>query len=143
MNERLTISDFIVTSPFVGMAKLHGSRADEKKRSGRTHKMCPSGLRSEIDKDRADYLVFCGEWKIGRIYEIRGGPDHLQWFCALHFLLASPEGQRIDNRVPSSWLRRRISRRADSSGRHGRRWRGWLSAASLPLRPFYSGPRSS
>jgi hypothetical protein len=47
-------------------------------------KMRQSGLGSEIDKDRADYLVFCGEWNIGRIYEIRGGPDHLRWFWALH-----------------------------------------------------------
>ena len=25
-------------------------------------KMRPSGLGSGIDKDRADYLIFCGEW---------------------------------------------------------------------------------
>ena len=38
--------------------------------------MRPTGLGSGIDKDRADYSVFCGEWNIGRIYEVRGGPDH-------------------------------------------------------------------
>ena len=61
-------------------------------------KMRPSGLGSEIDKDPADYLIFCGEWNIGRIYEIRGGPDHLRWFWALHFP-SKPENLRTDNRV--------------------------------------------
>jgi hypothetical protein len=27
-----------------------------------------------IDKDRADYTVFTGEWEVGRIYETRGSP---------------------------------------------------------------------
>jgi hypothetical protein len=47
--------------------------------------MRPAGLSSGIDQDRADYTVFCGEWNIGRIYEVRGGPEHLRWFWALHF----------------------------------------------------------
>jgi hypothetical protein len=38
----------------------------------------PTGLGSGIDKDRADYTVFCGEWNIGRIYEVRGGLEHLR-----------------------------------------------------------------
>ena len=42
--------------------------------------MRPTGLGAGIDKDRPDYTVFCGEWAIGRIYETRGGPDHLRWF---------------------------------------------------------------
>ena len=37
--------------------------------------MRPTGLGSGIDKDRTDYTVFCGEWNIGRIYEVRGGPE--------------------------------------------------------------------
>jgi hypothetical protein len=37
-----------------------------------------AGLSSGIDQDRADYTVFCWEWNIGRIYEVRGGPDHLR-----------------------------------------------------------------
>ena len=44
-----------------------------------------AGLSSGIDQDRADYTVFCGEWNIGRIYEVRGGPEHLRWFWSLHF----------------------------------------------------------
>jgi hypothetical protein len=47
--------------------------------------MRPAGLSSGIDKDRPDYAVFCGKWNIGRVYEVRGGPEHLRWFWALHF----------------------------------------------------------
>jgi hypothetical protein len=43
-------------------------------------KLPPTGLSSGIDQDREDYTVFCGEWNIGRIYEVRGGPEHLRWF---------------------------------------------------------------
>jgi hypothetical protein len=42
--------------------------------------------------------VFCGEWNIGRIYEIQGDPEHLRWFWALHFP-SKPESLRTDNRV--------------------------------------------
>jgi hypothetical protein len=28
-------------------------------------KLRPTGLGSEIDKDRPDYTVFCGEWAVG------------------------------------------------------------------------------
>ena len=46
-------------------------------------KMRPTGLGSGIDKDRADYTVFTGEWEVGRIYETRGGPDNLRWFWSM------------------------------------------------------------
>ena len=37
--------------------------------------MRPSGLASTgYYKDHADYLIFCGGWNIGRIYEIRSRP---------------------------------------------------------------------
>jgi hypothetical protein len=42
--------------------------------------MRPTGLGAGIDKDRPDYTVYCGGWAVGRIYETRGGPDHLRWF---------------------------------------------------------------
>ena len=48
-----------------------------------TLKLRPTGLGSGIDKDRADYSVFCGGWDVGRIYETRGGPDNLRWFWSL------------------------------------------------------------
>ena len=60
--------------------------------------MRPAGLSSGLDQGRGDYTVFCGEWNIGRIYEVRGGPEHLRWFWALHFP-SKAEGLRTDNRV--------------------------------------------
>ena len=42
--------------------------------------MRPTGLGAGIDKDRPDYTIYCGGWAGGRIYETRGGPDHLRWF---------------------------------------------------------------
>ena len=60
--------------------------------------MRPAGLSSGIDQDRADYTVSCGEWNIGRIYEVRGGPENLRWFWALHFP-SKPESLRTDNRA--------------------------------------------
>ena len=43
-------------------------------------KLRPSRLGSGIDKERQDYTVYSGGWDIGRIYETRGGPEHLRWF---------------------------------------------------------------
>src|SRR4051794_30800324 len=43
-------------------------------------KLRPTGLGSGIDKDRPDYS---GEWCIGRIYEVRGGPAAYKWFWSL------------------------------------------------------------
>jgi hypothetical protein len=45
--------------------------------------MRPTGLGAGIDKDRPDYTVYSGGWAVGRIYETRGGPDHLRWFWSL------------------------------------------------------------
>src|SRR4051812_23586392 len=46
-------------------------------------KLRPTGLGSGVDKDRPDYGVYCGEWCIGRIYEVRGGPAAYKWFWTL------------------------------------------------------------
>jgi hypothetical protein len=45
--------------------------------------MRPTGLGSGIDKDRADYTVFTGEWEVGRIYQTRSRLDSLCWFWSL------------------------------------------------------------
>ena len=42
--------------------------------------MRPTGLGSGAYQDNIDYNIFSGEWLIGRIYETRGGPEHLRWF---------------------------------------------------------------
>jgi hypothetical protein len=38
---------------------------------------------------------------VGRIYEIRGGPDQLRWFWSFYFP-SRPAGLRTDDRVASS-----------------------------------------
>ena len=84
--------------------------------------MRPAGLSSGIDQDRADYTVFCDEWNIGRIYEVRGGSEHLRWFWALHFP-SKPESLRTDNRVARLKRQRQSLRRVGKPGRRGRSWR--------------------
>jgi hypothetical protein len=37
-------------------------------------KLRPSDLNSGIDKDRLDYIVFSGQWNIGRIYQREADP---------------------------------------------------------------------
>ena len=84
--------------------------------------MRPASLSSGIDKDRADYTVFCGEWNIGRIYEVRGGPEHLRWFGRC----TSRASRRAFAQI-TAWPRLRrqrpSSRRAGGNG-----WRGRSSA---------------
>jgi hypothetical protein len=75
-------------------------------------KLRPTGLSSGIDQDRADYTVFCGEWNIARIYEVRSGSEHLRWFWALHF--------------PSKWSRLKRQRWSFKAS-----WRQWLAWAEL------------
>jgi hypothetical protein len=83
--------------------------------------MRPAGLSSGIDEDREDDTVFCGEWNIGRIYEIRGGPEHLRWSWSLHFP-SKPESLRTDNRVAT--LEAAMAEFEAS-------WRQWLAWAKL------------
>jgi hypothetical protein len=62
--------------------------------------------------------VFCGEWNIGRIYEVRGGPEHLWWFWALHFP-SKPESLRTDDRVATLEA---------AKAEFEASWRQWLNA---------------
>jgi hypothetical protein len=40
-----------------------------------------TGLGSGVD--RPVYMVCCGGWEVGRLYQMRGGPDCLRWFWSL------------------------------------------------------------
>jgi hypothetical protein len=46
-------------------------------------KLRRTGLRSGIDKDRPDYIVYSGEWDVGRIYQTRGGSKNMRWFWSM------------------------------------------------------------
>jgi hypothetical protein len=43
-------------------------------------KLRPSGLSSAIDKERGDYVVYSGDWDVGRMYET---PGFTAFFAAL------------------------------------------------------------
>jgi hypothetical protein len=60
--------------------------------------MSPTGLGHGVYKDDVDYGVFCGEWCIGRIYQMRTGPADLRWFWAL-YAPSKPGALRTDNRT--------------------------------------------
>jgi hypothetical protein len=80
-------------------------------------KLRPTGLGSGIDKDRQDYTVYSGGWDIGRIYETRGGPEHLRWFWS--FAVQGPMTR--SDRVAT--LEDANSKKAGTPGRHGRSWK--------------------
>jgi hypothetical protein len=52
-----------------------------------------------IDKDRADYTVFTGEWDVGRIYETCGSPDSLRWFWSLTTNCPTTRADRVATNV--------------------------------------------
>ena len=58
-------------------------------------KLRATGLGSGIDKDRPDYSVYTGEWQIGRIYQTRGGPDHLRWFWSFTVTCPMTRSDRV------------------------------------------------
>ena len=80
--------------------------------------MRPAGFSSGIDQDRADYTVFCGEWNIGRIYQTRGGPDHLWWFWS--FTLHGPM-TRSD----------RVATLEEAKAQFQKSWDAWKAWAKL------------
>ena len=80
--------------------------------------MRPTGLGSGIDKDRPDYAVYCGKWAIGRIYETRGGPDHLCWFWSL---TVNPPMARYD----------RVATLEEAKAQFQKSWDAWKAWAGL------------
>jgi hypothetical protein len=68
-----------------GGAKAQFQKTGTRRRCGRswgdrvTSELRPSGLGS----GSTSYFVCTGEWETGRIYQTRGGPDSLRWFCSM------------------------------------------------------------
>jgi hypothetical protein len=56
--------------------------------------MRPTGPASPVDKDRQDFTIYSGDWAMGRIYEQRGGPDHMRWFWSLFGMFGKPADMR-------------------------------------------------
>jgi hypothetical protein len=58
--------------------------------------MRPTGLGHGAYKDDSDYVVYSGEWEIGRIYERRGFPDDVRWSWSLYGVVLTPRWGRAD-----------------------------------------------
>jgi hypothetical protein len=44
----------------------------------------PTRVRTGVQKDRPDYIVYSGQWAVGRIYKTRGvRPEHA-WFWSMY-----------------------------------------------------------
>jgi hypothetical protein len=79
--------------------------------------MRPTGLGAGIDKDRPDYTVYCGDWMIGRIYQTRGGPEHLRWFWSL---TVNPPMARSDKVATLEEAKARLKKTWET-------WKAWPS----------------
>jgi hypothetical protein len=84
--------------------------------------MRPTGLGSGIDKDRQDYTVYTGGWDIGRIYEVRGGPEHLRWFWS--FALHGPM-TRSDRAATLEEAKAQFQKSWDE-------WKAWAKLVEMP-----------
>src|SRR6266850_365328 len=93
-------------------------------------KLHPTGLGSGIDKDRQDYTVYTGGWDIGRIYEVRGGPDHLRWFWS--FTLHGPM-TRSD----------RVATLEEAKAQFQKSWDAWKAWAKMEEQPGASVTRTT
>jgi hypothetical protein len=82
----------------------------------------PTGLGYGIDKDRQDYTVYSGGWDIGRIYETRGGPEHLRWFWS--FAVQGPM-RRADKVATLEEAKTQFQKSWDA-------WRAWAKLEEVP-----------
>ena len=71
--------------------------------------------------------MFCGEWNIGRIYQTRGGPDHLWWFWS--FTLHGPM-TRSD----------RVATLDDAKAQFQKSWDAWKAWVKLEKCPNLAYP---
>ena len=81
-------------------------------------KLGPTGLGFGIDKDRQDFTIYSGGWAIGRIYETRGGPEHLRWFWS--FAVQGPM-TRSD----------RVATFQEAKAQFQKSWEAWKAWAGL------------
>jgi hypothetical protein len=59
---------------------------------------------------------------MGRIHEIRGGPEHMRWFWSLRGILSKPLDMRTDGRAPTLEA---------AKAEFEASWRQWLAWAKL------------
>jgi hypothetical protein len=87
--------------------------------------MRATGLASPIGRDRAEYTIYSGEWAVGRIYEERGGPDHMRWFWSLYGVVGKPPKVHMNDHAPTI---------EEAKAQFEAAWRQWLAWAKLDER---------
>jgi hypothetical protein len=87
-------------------------------------KLRPTGLGSGAGKDDPDFVVYSGEWEIGRIYERRGFPDDVRWVWSLYG--ARPPGIHTDGAAATL---------ETAKAEFGASWKRWLEWAKLEETP--------
>jgi hypothetical protein len=95
--------------------------------------MRPTDLGAGIDKDRPDYTVYCGGWAIGRIYQTRGGPDHLRWFWSL---TVDPPMARADRVATLEEAKAQFQKNWDA-------WKAWAKSEEIGWRKTTCGLSAS
>ena len=101
-----------------GSWKRKGRGGRSEATAGLMLTMRPTGLGAGIDKDRQDFTIYCGGWAVGRIYETRGGPDHLRWFWSL---TVNPPMARSD----------RVATLEEAKAQFQNSWDAWKAWAEL------------
>jgi hypothetical protein len=78
--------------------------------------------RAPINTDLQDWDVYCGEWRIGRIYEERGGPPELKWFWSIFPSTDLPPGVHRQGKALSL---------EEAKREFGVSWAAWKAWAKL------------
>src|SRR3979490_166575 len=64
--------------------------------------MRPTGLGSGAGKDDPDFVVYSGEWQIGRVYERKDFPDDVRFYWSVHgIVLTRAPGIHTDGAAPT------------------------------------------
>jgi hypothetical protein len=82
-------------------------------------------LSSPVDNDRQDFTIYSGDWAMGRIYEQRGGPDHMRWCWSLYGIFGKPADMRTDGHAATL---------DEAKAQFETAWHRWLAWAKLSER---------
>ena len=82
-------------------------------------------LSSPVDNDRQDFTIYSGDWAMGRIYEQRGGPDHMRLCWSLYGIFGKPADMRTDGHAATL---------DEAKAQFETAWHRWLAWAKLSER---------
>jgi len=78
--------------------------------------------RSPAYSDLEDWIIFSGQWPIGRVYEERGSPPELRWRWSFYGGVDKPPGMVADARAPTLEA---------AKVQFAENWRKWLAWTAL------------